>query len=100
MVPKHFEDRPPIASEQEALRMIGAKYARDGERDFEGYIHEDATLGPYVSTAKITGWPEQVEWEKNYRLAKEIFDLLKSKGHIRTLNPGNWCISEEGIRHL
>jgi hypothetical protein len=96
-----FEDGPSISSEQEALRLIaGGKYGNTGEnRDVEGYLH-DTPSEPYISQIKISGWPEEVEWKRHYRIEPALVESLKSSGSLHELSPGLFEISLTGVKKM
>jgi len=83
-----FERGAPIASEEEAIRLIRPrKYNDEAEASVEGCIVEDLIVGPYISLGKMSGWPERVDWQKKYRLENEVFASLKEKGFIKKVTP-------------
>ena len=93
-----FEEGNPVASESEALRLLGEKYA-GGERDVNAFL-ADSPEGPFINQAKISGWPERIEWQKKYRVTEEIAHALKEKGLVQTSTPTSWGISSAGIAEL
>lgn len=90
-----FEEQAPIANLYEALQMLARAHGEGEDRNINANV-TDGRHGLYISMAMISGWPEKVEWAKNYLLERVTFDELRDRGYVEQESPQTWRINQKG----